>query len=280
MPTIYYPQINGGTITQVPYKVTQSYSTSVVELPCGLRNTWGWRGMGLTNFPTGPLGKWEVNHAAITDAEVDTLRDFFVQMKGRFGQFTYLDPAGNLVPDSEDYSAASWTKQTLSAGSATTDPYGGNRAIPLTGGSGNSMLWCTLLPDGDASGLVLNASVWVKAASAGQSLLLAFIDSGFNILDSATRPVPQTWTRIDVSTTLASDSYIRLLIGGGSTWQAGQTIEVFGAQSVPMPGPGAYMKTPGGAGLHAKCRFDTDKFSPRYLGPNQIQLSLPIVEYF
>lgn len=278
MPT-YFPQINAaGLITQRPYQVGLHYSTSVVELPSGMRQRWGWRGMGLTNFPDRPLGQWELNYTAITEAETEVLRDFFTSMRGRFGEFTYLDPSGNLVPASEDFTAGSWTKQTLTVGSAVTDPFGGNRATTLTGASGNSMLWCTLLPEGDASGFVVNASLWVKAASPGQQLYLAFIDSSFGILDSVTRKVPQTWTRVDITTTLATDSYIRLLVGGGSTWQAGQAINVFGVQSVPMGGPGGYMRTPGNPGLHAKCRFDTDTFSPRYLGPNQNQLKLPIVE--
>ncbi|WP_321471161.1 hypothetical protein [uncultured Paludibaculum sp.] len=277
---IYFPQINAsGLITQRPYQAGLHFSTTTQVLPGGSQQAWGWRGMGLSNFPDRHLGQWDLNYSAITDAEVAVLLAFFTEMRGRLGEFTYLDPSGNLIPASEDFAAASWTKQTVSVGPEAADPFGGNRARLMTGTGENSMMWCTILPDGGAGGYVLNVSLWAKATTEGQQLMLSFIDSGFSIISSVVLPVPQTWTRIDHCATLASNSYVRVLIGGGGTWP-GTGISMFGAQCVPMPGPGGYTRTPGNPGLHPKCRFDTDAFSPRYVGPNQISLKLPIVEYF
>jgi hypothetical protein len=68
-----------------------------------------------------------------------------------------------------------------------------------------------------------------------------------------------------------------MLIGGFGTWNA-STIQLFGAQCAPMPGPGAYQRSPANWGLRTKCRFDTDVLSVRSLGPDQHQVSVPIVE--
>jgi hypothetical protein len=261
VPVTYFPQINsGGVLTQRPYQGALHYATSVLELPCGLRQQWGWRGHGLTDFPTGPLGKWELNFQAITDAELAVLRTFFDSMRGRYGEFAYLDPSGNLVPYSEDFSNPSWSG---GGGSTTTDPFGGNRARSTSGTMSTQVL------PSDANGIVLGASIWAKGSGSGQTVTVTVAGS------SKAVPVPNgSWIRADHSATVSGSGAVSV------SFACSASMALFGAQCVPMRGPGGYMRTPGNAGLHLKCRFDTDTFSPRYLGPNQISLKLPIMEYF
>jgi hypothetical protein len=64
------------------------------------------------------------------------------------------------------------------------------------------------------------------------------------------------WTRIACSTKLATNSAIRMLIGGFASWTG--PLSLFGAQVAALGGPGAYQRTPGNCGLHTKVRFDTD----------------------
>jgi len=281
MPTPYFPQLNAaGLITQRPYRTGLQYSTSTIDMPCGQRQAWGWRGMGLSGFPAGPLGRWELQYPAINDSELLTLRLFYESMKGRYGEFTYLDPAGNLVPASEDFTDTSWTRQTLLSDGLSIDPFGGVRAQYWTGDAADSMLWSTVLPDGGASGYVLCGSVWAKAHSAGQQLAIGFVDYAFGLLGHTVHALPQAvWVRIQHTITLASSSDIRLRIGGVGTWGT-TSVSLFGAQCVPMPGPGGYARTPGAPGLASRCRFDSDIFAPKYLGPNQHSLTLPIVETY
>lgn len=278
MPT-YFPQLNSaGVLTQRPYSAGMAFQTSVVDMPCGKRHAWSWRGAGLTGFPTRALGRWTLNYAAITPAELSILLSFFASMRGRWGQFTYLDPHGNLIPNSEVFSDGTWTRQTLTVGSAVDDPFGGNRATRMTGNGSNSLMYATVLPDGGATGYVLNASVYLRPQYNG-SMFLAFIDSGFGLLAFNTYTLlGGQWTRIELPTTLATNSYIRVLIGGGGTWGTGAVVDVFGAQCTPCGAAGGYMRSPGKPGLYTKCRFDTDALNPRYVGPNEISLSVPIVE--
>jgi len=56
-------------------------------------------------------------------------------------------------------------------------------------------------------------------------------------------------------------------------------LSLFGAQVAPMGGAGAYQRTPGNYGLHAKTRFDTDLLEPQYVGPSQISLKLRLTEH-
>lgn len=270
--TPYFPQINSqGVTAQLPYASRLEYRTSSEELPTGRRYAYKWR--------ANPLGYFEVALPNITDVELTKLKDFFYSMEGRRGEFTFLDPGGNLANYSDDFGQASWTKTDLTAGAAVADPFGGTDARAITGTLTNGLLYTTVLPSGNASGYVLCGSVWAKALSAGQSLSIGFIDSGFSVLSNTIWTLPQNqWVRIYHTITLATASYIRLLIGGFSTWGA-TTIHLFSGQVSPTPGPNGRLLTPGADALRAKCRFDNDDFRFSRNGVNHSSVAVPIREY-
>lgn len=277
----YFPQFlstKGGA--QLPYQTEQAYETVVVDMPSAPRHVYARRGAGLTNFPTGPL--WRFTHQLnITDAELATLRSFFQSQNGRLEEFVYLDPSGNLLKYSEDFSQADWEKNSVTVGSAVADPFGGTRATAMTATSSNSNINAYVLPAGSGSGLVLTSSVYVKPQSSGGSLAIGFIDSGFTVLDSRQVSIPTAgqWYRIICPTTLASSSTIRVLIGGFGTWNA-TTLHLFGAMCAPLPAENNYVKSPEFWGYHAKCRFDVDDLRWRKVGPNQNTVNLTIKEIF
>jgi hypothetical protein len=279
MPT-YFPQLTGGLTTQRPYKVSHEFNTLVTDMPSGPRLKYAFRGAGLNNFPVGALGKFEVGFPGITDAEIETLKTFFTAQEGKLNEFIFLDPGGNLIPNSENFSDSSWTLVGLSSTPGVTDPFGGSLATTLSSGGSNSMLYATVLPLGGASGYVLTASLWARAGYAGQNLSIGFIDSAFGVLGNRTWALPQgKWTRIYHTITLATASYIRVLIGGLATWNS-SPIDLFGVMCSPMPGPGGYAKSPANYGYRPRCRFDTDEFTWRKLGPNYNSVTLPIREFF
>jgi hypothetical protein len=272
MPVTYFPQIGNALTTQLPYRTGMEFSTAKSDMPTGERFSYYRR--------AAPLSRFDLNFESITDAELASLEAFFAGREGRLQEFIYLDPAGNLIGYSEDYTNAAWEKYAVTVGSAQADPFGGNLATAATASGSNGMLAASVLPDGDASGFVLCGSVWVKPQSPGQTLMIGFIDAGFSVLDFTVYnlPVVGEWRRIFHTITLGSNAVIRMLIGGLGTWNA-TALHLFGAQCVPMRGPGAYAKTPGNGGLHRKCRFDTDDFTVRYAGPNDNAVKLPIKEY-
>lgn len=277
----YFPQINAnGIVTQRPYKVSHEFNTLAVDMPSGPRLKYGFRGTGLTNFPTGALGRFDLNYPSITDTEVATLKSFFTQMEGKLNEFIFLDPGGNLVPNSENFADASWSLVGLGVTPGVSDPFGGTLASTLSSTGANSMMYATVLPAGGASGFVLTLSLWARAAWAGQQLSIGFIDSGFGVIGNRVWDLPQgRWQRISYTMTLATASYIRILVGGLGTWN-NSPIDVFGVMCAPMPGPGGYAKSPANSGYRARCRFDTDEFSWRKIGPNQNTVTLPIREFF
>src|SRR3954451_13100192 len=145
MPT-YYPQLSSsGLLAQYPYSASASYSTVRDDMDTGRRYAFAQYGGGLTNHPTEPLCKWPNNYSSLTQAQADALQAFFDSQAGRFGEFTYLDPGGNLVTQSENFAHADWQKTALTVGSSTTDPYGGNLATTVTGAT-NGLAAAIVLP--------------------------------------------------------------------------------------------------------------------------------------
>lgn len=281
MPETYYPQLlaSKGT-TQLPYTSKQSFETVTVDMESSQKHGYGRYGTGLSGFPSGPL--WSFDHElTLTDSELATLKSFHAGRSGQLEEFIYLDPSGNLVKFSEDFSVADWEKNSVTVGSAAEDPFGGTRATTLTATSSNSNINTTVLPVGDASGFVLTGSVYVRPYTSGKSLTIGFIDSSFSVLGSKTVPIPVNWQwyRLIFTYTLATSSYIRLLIGGFSTWDS-YALDVFGAQCVALPAEGGYVKSPEFWGYHPKCRFDQDTIEARAVGPNQNQVSVAIKEIY
>src|SRR5437879_1603713 len=63
--------------------------------------------------PDAAVAAWELRATGLTPAEWNAIEGLFQQSAGMAGTFTFLDPVGNLLIDSEDFGAAAWTKGGL-----------------------------------------------------------------------------------------------------------------------------------------------------------------------
>lgn len=276
----YFPQVNSNLIlTQLPYQSKLSYETVVNDLETGIRYSFPRRAANLDGYPTVPLGKFGINFSSITDTEVSDLKTFFDARRGRWESFRFLDPGGNLLQYSEDFTKSYWDKSSgVTTGATVADPFGGNLATSLAGTGGDSKILGVIGPtDGGMSGFRMCVSVWVNARDPNASIFLGFTD-GTTTRGSTIQIPYQTWRRISYSDTIWTSSQIKAVMGGSSTWSGGKQIYTYGFQVSPMKGEGAYVRTPGNYGYHENVRFDVDSFSVNHLGPNQNQVNLPLVE--
>jgi hypothetical protein len=95
MPT--YPTINGGVRTQRPWTKKRDFGTSVNDMPGGWKYAYGWRGTGLSGFPTDALPSFEINYPSITTAELATIKTHFDAVKGRWDTFDMIDPEDGVT---------------------------------------------------------------------------------------------------------------------------------------------------------------------------------------
>lgn len=270
MPT-YYPQINGNLIiTQLPYTSELAYSTVVQDLETGMRWTYPLRGVSLPGYPNFPLGRFTLNYPGITDAEAATLEAFFNSMRGKWLTFRFLDPSGNLLQFSEDFTKSYWSK-TASHTAGQADPFNNTNATLLGSGNVEGVVGPS---DGGMQGIVMCASIWAKASAGGVSATIGFLDNSTSTFYSNTFLVPTgNWLRVSKTLVLPTNNQFlfKLTISGGSC-------TVFGAQVAPTKGESAYVRTPGNYGYHENVRFDTDYFDVNVSGPNQNAIVLPAVE--
>ncbi len=281
---VYFPQINSNLIlTQLPYTAGLAFESVAQDMETGMRYTFPRRGIGLDGYPASPLGRFGITFSCITDAEVDALQVFFRSMRGKWGTFRLLDPGGNLVRFSEDFSQTYWDKSTgpVTVGANVQDPFGGNLATQLSAGGGDTILKGQITPDdGGMMGVRVCISMWVNVRDAGTNLFVGFMDEGGTKRGTTFTNLPfERWIRIFHSETLWDQGKFRAIMGGNTTWASTRQIYTFGFQVSPTKGEGAYVRTPENYGYHENCRFDTDAFERRCVGPNENSVSLPIVEF-
>ena len=267
---LYFPQINANLIlTQSPYATSLEFENVSVPVESGMMWSYPLRSAALPGYPAGPLGKFAVNFSSITDAEVSVLRAFFQSVRGKYAPFRFLDPNGNLLQYSQDFTNAAWAR-TLTAIVGQPDPSGHVLGCSLTAGYMQAVAGPS---DGGMSGFVLCASIWLKALSGAVTASVGLVDQTTSTQYLKTLSLPaNSWLRISNNLVLPTNNQFAFYLNLSGT------VYAFGAQVSPMKGEGAYQCTPGNYGYHQNCRFDTDVFEVKAIGPGQNQLSLPIQE--
>src|ERR1035438_2850764 len=102
---LVFPQLSTGASALYPLKKTSRQRTVVNTL-----------GDGSTNVYADPdaasLG-WELQAKGLTAAEWGAIEALFEATSGMWQPFTFLDPVGNLLAESEDFGASAWANGGL-----------------------------------------------------------------------------------------------------------------------------------------------------------------------
>ena len=100
--TATYPLLSSGALTQLPYRETQQWRTITRDMPAGQSYRWPQQQTSQTIFP--------LSYPAISPSEAETLRIFFLAMRGSHGTFSFIDPNGTV------HSAARFDQDQLEIG--------------------------------------------------------------------------------------------------------------------------------------------------------------------
>lgn len=85
--TATFPQIKTGVFTQLPYSVRQRYATVRVDQEAGQSYRYAQQANALLQF--------ELQFGVLTPSESETLRTFFLAMRGPYTPFSFVDHDGN-----------------------------------------------------------------------------------------------------------------------------------------------------------------------------------------
>jgi hypothetical protein len=209
--------------------------------------------------------RWQLDATGLNAVEWGAIETLFADVRGRFGTFKLLEPAGNLLLQSETFDQPEWDNSALTV--VTTgqpDPLGGTGASTITGTSVEVAQ--TLAVPGNYR---YSLSVWAKSAAGATATLFALTTGGSS---EKACVLGADWMRIamPVAMGLATDS---VTFGVRLTDSA----QIFGMQVEAQPGPGGYQKTGAKGGVHKVARFDDDALAVTARGTDVFDAVIRIV---
>jgi hypothetical protein len=259
---LHYPQLTSGSVCQFPIKRRTTLRTVSNELPGGDNIR--------MSDPGAASVRWQLQYLGLTDGERSSIEQLFAAVEGRLSTFTFLDPTGNLLLWSEDYTKTVWNLDPLlhvTAGAA--DPFGGSAAMQLTNTAQTPQSATQSIAAASWFQYCLSAYLRCDTPTIVQLMLST---TGQELRSSI--PVGSVWTRaIKTGSIPSSHDAISFRL----ELPAGARISLFGAQMEPQLAAGHYKKTLDRAGVYPKARFDSDSLSIIAEGPNQHSCSVSLV---
>ena len=256
---LFYPQLQTGNIAQFPLKKLLRVRTVENQLMDGSRIVQ----RGLQPM----VSEWELRYNGISEAERIAIEQFHSQAEGRLHPFTFLDPMSNLLAWSEDLSKTVWTRGAgLAVIGAVASPDGGLRASRLTN---TAVIAQDIKQTVSASG-GFTYCLSVKARATQPATFVLFIADGASRITKEVVAATQ-WETHWVSGSFQSTAET---LEFGIETHAGQSIEIFGMQVAPQPGPGDYVRTGSAGGVHDGVRFLDDRLSFTTSGPDDTAMTI------
>ena len=217
--------------------------------------------------PEGAIMGWALRATGLTLAEWNAIESLFQQTAGMSETFIFLDPVGNLLLQSENFSAGAWTAGALvQLTSGIGDPFGTARATRLvnTGQAAGGMTQILSVP----GNFQFCLSAWVRSTS-GSAVTLA-VANGSKSFAAGTQ-----WKRVYFSSNPGQAGATTLAFG--VQLAAGGSVELFGMQAEAQLGPSDYKITGAASGVYPKARFGSDQITVTAQGTDVYDAVIQIV---
>jgi hypothetical protein len=217
--------------------------------------------------PDAAMTAWELRAAGLTLAEWNAIEALFQATSGMWQTFTFLDPAGNLLAQSENFGATAWTNGALiQLTPGIADPLGTTRATRVVNaGQAVESVAQTLNVPGNFHYCL---SAWARSAG-GSSVTLA--------VANVTRVValgPQ-WQRVFVAGNLGQAT---TAVSFSAQLPAGAAVDLFGMQAEAQLAPSDYKQTGVRGGLYSNARFASDQLTVTAQGTDVYDAVIRIVD--
>jgi len=256
---LVFPQLTTGAAAFYPV-TKQALQRSVVNTLAGGNTV-------MYADPSAAIAGWQLRATGMTLVEWNAIESLFQQVSGMSGTFTFLDPVGNLLLQSENFSVGAWTKGALvQLTPGITDPFGTTRATTLVNaGQTDAELTQTLNIPGSFQYCL---SVWVRSAS-GSAVTLAVANVTKNVAAG-----PQ-WSRVHLTANPGQTGATTVTFG--AQMAAGSSLELFGMQVEAQLGLSDYKITGAIGGVYSKARFGSDQITVTAQGTDVYDALIQIV---
>jgi hypothetical protein len=255
---LVFPQLSTGASALYPLTKTSRQRTVL--------NTLGDGSIYVYADPDARSLGWKLEAKGLTAAEWNAIEALFRATSGMWQAFTFLDPVGNLIAESEDFGASAWTNGALIAlTDGVADSLGTTRATQVVNaGIGTEAVAQTLAVPGNFQYCL---SVWARTDS-GTSVTL-MIGSAVKTFALGT-----SWGRISFAANLGLSTES---VTFGAQLSAGGTIVLFGMQVEAQLGPSDYKLTGTTGGVYTNARFGADTITVTAQGADVYDAVIQIV---
>src|SRR5580698_749355 len=209
---------------------------------------------------------WELHASGMTLAEWTAVETLFLATSGMWRTFTFLDPTGNLLEQSEDFGAGAWTSGGLiELTTGVVDPLGTTRATGvINAGEAVEAVAQTLAVPGNYSYCL---SVWARTDGASSVKLMIGSTSKTFALTSA-------WQQISLVVNLGTSA---TSVTFGAQLAVGASVNLFGMQVEAQLAASDYKMTTTQGGVYPNARFGADRFTVTAQGTDVYDAVIQIV---
>lgn len=261
---LYYPQLSTGAISQFPVTRSTNMRTVANQLPSGYTIR-----MADTNAQT---VQWRLQYSSLTDTERSFIESLFEGSQGQLETFTFLDPTGNLLMWSEDWTQTVWTADPLlQVTGGVQDPLGGSDGMQLTNTAQTTQQ--VLQNISGPSEFVYCYSVYVRSA-VPTTIQLVVTATGQTALTAIT--AASSWNRVIATARLSVQEGS---LGFGLQLPPGAQIDAFGGQVEAQPAAGLYKKTIDLGGVYPSTRFSSDLLLITATAPDQNGCQIELISH-
>jgi len=240
---LVFPQLSTGASAVYPVSRKTNLRTVVNTLADGSAVVY--------SDPDAAFTEWELHATGLSAVEWGAIDTLFQAMAGQWQSFTFLDPVGNLLADSELLSAGAWTNGPLVALTAGIgDPLGTTRASRAinSGGAAQAVAQVLTVPGNFKYCL----SIWARTIGGSNVTLTASTTGGSA---AKTFSLSTAWQRISLAVSLGQNTTSMTF---GAQLDAGASVDLFGMQVEAQLAASDYKKTGTQGGVYANARFSED----------------------
>jgi hypothetical protein len=243
---LVFPQLMTGASALYPVTKTSIQRTVVNALGDGSTVVF--------SDPDAAALAWELHASGMTLEEWTAIETLFLATSGMWQTFTFLDPVGNLLADSENFGGGAWTNGGLiQLTTGVADPLGTNRATGVVNaGEAAESVAQTLTVPGNFQYCL---SVWARTpGTSGVTLTISTTGGGA----SQGFALTGTWQRISVS---VNPGQTTTSVTFAAEIEAGGSVDLFGMQVEAQLAASDYKMTETQGGVYANARFGQDRLT-------------------
>ena len=250
---LIFPQLSTGSAAQYPLAKSVSQRSVQAAMEDGTI-------IALADSSATYL-RWKIKLRDLSDQEAKSFTDFFAATLGNLLPFLFLDPTGNLLLWSGDFSKSAWQTAGVAFDLALADPMGGNCAVRAHNQSASPL---SVAQQCQVPASVQTCfSVYLRADTESTVTLTFCAGSRSQSVSAA---VTTNWQRFSVSGMFAG---VTDLLQFAITLPAGVSVDLFGPQVDAQVTPSRYVQTNGRSGVYTNARFDCTQIDRIATGPNR-----------